>query len=402
MKNTILFATIFLLLFSCKKDFTKQSYQFMQSASSQSFDLSAGADIGNFTGAETGGMEETAGQQGATGVTNVNKKDGNYSYFLQKSGATIAVIQFDQFESGKTDCAGNYVIEFDAAFSDITPSTNNWFWGIVRANQYPDIKLRHKTNGTFDVLQWNDSVLFNFTYSITARSYYHFAIWYERSQIGNYTVRIGDSLVASGSGDLNSNTAISQELVKFENFTTDTIWFDNMLTICGATSDTDRLGTTARVSRAYQVTNASGSHGGDAWTSGNDSLVSQLPLNETANNIATLAANKSTYMTTDLGIRYGCLNDANAGTSQAMKTVMKFKQSSSGSPTTFYMLQGNSTDGVTEFPLSSPTTSFKTFIHLTTSTSIMPTSSESARHGLRVYGAKTGTVGDFWSMILSN
>ncbi len=357
--------------------------------------------LNNFYGAETGGTEEFSGISGIPTYSTSIKRSGTYS--LELLGALgLNAVQIPLTALGVTSAGNNYILGFGIYIVDTTPTVLRTLLAFcINANLSSDYSFNLDTNGNCVIGNANNAVAGTIVNPFTANTWHYIEIYHVKSNTGSLEVFIdgvSKLIVASSdfddSGGAGNFIQIQSSLVIGENY-----YYDDVYLLSGATSSSQRLGTSLKITKAYQKTDGTGTDIGSALTTGTWANVSQTPLNET--NTAVYNVGVKGAMNTNSGTRLGPSGDTSilsGSTFLASKFTIRAMRSGGGASTHLHRIGKNGTIA-SEFTVAL-TTSYATFNRLDITTVDLANDYMTHGFGSNAGGGQSMTTADMWVTIL--
>lgn len=360
----------------------------------------AATTLTDFTGFETGGLEEASATVGSPSVQATTKRTGGYALLLA-GAATAPTYTMPVLGSlNSTD----HIIGFAFRTNTLIPTSDTDFCvSLENADQGLDIRLRlMSVTGDIDILDANNVVAGTITAPLLVNTWHYIELYYQAVQSGTASVHIDDVLKISLSAkDFNAQVIGNSQSrhSRFGGTTTvgQDFYADDVYDLQKATSNTQIYTSSFNVPKTYQNTDEDATDLGNTLDAGTWGNAGEVPVN--AANVATYTAVLASGGTTtdSPSTRLGPTGGPLLGTIKGAKWIYQLKRSSGG--TTFhYKRFGNSGDGLTDVELTL-TTTFVNYANVSVAATEVPLATESFQYGMKTDGAQDITAADIWAMI---
>ncbi|MCH8000583.1 MAG: hypothetical protein IIA34_02825 [Proteobacteria bacterium] len=349
--------------------------------------------LNDFSGAETGGLEETSATVGTPSAPTANPRSGARAYRLAAGDA----IEFAPFAT-VADAGTDYVVGASVSFDDVTPAAAVPFLSL-REGAAEFLRLELTPGGDVRVVDANGATIRTITGPFTAAAHHFVEIYFQHSASATVEVFIDDASQGSDSAQ-DLTDAGTFDTVRFENAAASaaTLDVDDYYLKSGATSAADRFGPVEVF--GYQAWPNSGTDNGSALDVGTWDLAGETPLDASAGHIVSYTANNKNGSADSDGTGGGPSGDPNIdGDSniKAAKWVFHARRTT-GSNSAPFLRYGDT--GATTDSGAILTTSFANHVFLS-ETANVPSSSQFFRMGGgKGSGGRDVEIGEMWGMLL--
>lgn len=358
--------------------------------------------LDDFDGLETGGLEEAEGTTNSPTNSGVcTARSGNY--FLRMGDDASA----DSYDFPANGASNSMLFGIAVRFADTTPASDIDFIKLFNGLATPEntVRFRLKTSGNVDIIDVNNSSVGTITTPFTNGTW-HFLeteipVFNGTASLNMYIDDV--SAISLTSKDFLGTSGGGQGVLNFVRATGsvttgETICFDDYYSLGSASSISDRLTSSFYIPRTFQNTDEDATDLGNTLDSGTWANAGETPINDT-NHAVYSTSNVTGGTTTDSpSTRLGLTgSDITFSSIKGAKFLHRLKRGGGGG-TTHYKRYGNSGDGMTDTSISL-TTSFVNYTTISTSTSVVPTSSESFQYGMKTDGAQDIDAAEIWAFI---
>ncbi len=352
------------------------------------------AELQDFIGFETGGLEEAIAASGSPAVNSTAPvRSGTYS--LKLPGATTPAVYSTPASS---ESFANRIVGFAFRTNDVVPTNDVDFLQAIDTTPNTLMRLRLKAStGNVDLIDSNNGVAGTITAPFSINTWYFIEVlWQAFTDPGTAEVFIDDNTALSVSGQDFLASPIVPTGYQFtgNNTASEDIIIEDFYSL---SDDIIRYTSLFNVPRTYQDTNGGSTELGDVLAVGTWADASETLGNDT--NQAEYTADPSTGGTTtdSPSSRLGPTGGPTLGTIKGAKWIHRLDRDGGGA-STHWKRYGNSTDGMTDTTVSL-TTSPANYFTISESGTIVPLTSESFQYGMRVNGAQDIHAYDIWAMI---
>jgi len=349
--------------------------------------------LNDFSGAETGGLEETSATVGTPSAPTTNPRSGARAYRLAAGDA----IEFAPFAT-VADAGTDYVVGASVSFDDVTPAAAVPFLSL-REGAAEFLRLELTPGGDVRVVDANGATIRTITGPFTAAAHHFVEIYFQHSASATVEVFIDDASQGSDSAQ-DLTDAGTFDTVRFENAAASaaTLDVDDYYLKSGATAAADRFGPVEVF--GYQAWPNSGTDNGSALDVGTWDLAGETPLDASAGHIVSYTANNKNGSADSDGTGGGPSGDPNIdGDSniKAAKWVFHARRTT-GSNSAPFLRYGDT--GATTDSGDILTTAFADYFFLSETTNV-PSSSQFFRMGGgKGSGGRDVEIGEMWGMLL--
>ncbi len=193
--------------------------------------------LNDFSGAETGGLEETSATVGTPSAPTANPRSGARAYRLAAGDA----IEFAPF-AAVADAGTGYVVGASVSFDDVSPAAAVPFLSL-REGAAEFLRLELTTGGDVLVIDASGATIRTISGPFTAAAHHFVEIYFQHSASATVEVFIDDASQGSDSArDLTDGGTF--DTVRFENAAASatTLDIDDYYLKAGATTAADRFG----------------------------------------------------------------------------------------------------------------------------------------------------------------
>lgn len=302
-------------------------------------------------GFETGGLEELSSTTGTPTISSsVLNAGGSERSLIVGNGANLGIVSlFSEVSSAGTD----HVLGFAFRTDNITRG------GLYVEAQDPasanHCRINVNTSGKLELLDSSSTVRITGTTTLSSNTWYYVELYWQNSNTGNAELFLnGISEGTASSQDFDTGAALDNIRIVSPN-TADTVHYDDIYWLSGATAASDRLGHTFHV-RGFQSGAATTTADYDIVTggtgvSGNWANAGERPLN--ASNLVSIDGTYAiTYNDTNSGGAGPGINSGSGSLPTADYQVVGAKwwwniDRTSGAGRTHQTARGNTGDGAT-------------------------------------------------------
>ena len=349
--------------------------------------------LNDFSGAETGGLEETSATVGTPSAPTANPRSGARAYRLAAGDA----IEFAPFAT-VADAGTDYVVGASVSFDDVTPAAAVPFLSL-REGAAEFLRLELTTGGDVLVVDANGATIRTIAGPFTAAAHHFVEVYFRHSASGTVEVFIDDASQGSDSAqDLTDGGTF--DTVRFENAAASaaTLDVDDYYLKSGATAAADRFGPVEVF--GYQAWPNAGTDNGSALDLGTWDLAGETPLDASAGHIVSYTANNKNGSADSDGTGGGPSGDSNIDGDSNIKAAkwVFHAQRTNGSNSAPFLRYGD-TGGTTDSG-DILANGFAIFVFLSETTNV-PSSSQFFRMGGgKGSGGRDVEIGEMWGMLL--
>ena len=311
--------------------------------------------LNDFSGAETGGLEEVFSVSGTPTASDVNPRSGAYAYRFA-AGDNIIFTPFTPI----ADAGSGYVCGASFNFDDVTPSANILFFRMREGVGNTFLRLELDTSGNVLLKNSPGTTIRTITTPFIAGINYFVEVYFQHADPGDCEIFINNVSQGTNSSDFTAGGTFDRFNPTNSGSSATTFDMDDYYLLSGATAATDRY-RNFKV-KAFQNTAEDATDQGDTLADGTWALVSETPANEGTLNDAqyqdTGNLTGSTIM--DEGTRAGPSGDSDitGATIKGAKFLGTYKRGAGGGRT-HSMLTG-SDETVSGFPQATTTIALTT------------------------------------------
>jgi hypothetical protein len=349
--------------------------------------------LNDFSGAETGGLEETSATVGTPTAPTANPRSGARAYRLAAGDA----IEFAPFAT-VADAGTDYVVGASVSFDDVSPAAAVPFLSL-REGAAEFLRLELTTGGDVLVVDAGGATIRTISGPFTAAAHHFVEVYFQHSASGTVEVFIDDASQGSDSArDLTDGGTF--DTVRFENAAASaaTLDVDDYYLKSGATAAADRFGPVEVF--GYQAWPSSDTDNGSALDLGTWDLAGETPLDASAGHIVSYTANNKNGSADSDGTGGGPSGDSNIDGDSNIKAAkwVFHAQRTNGSNSAPFLRYGD-TGGTTDSG-DILTTDFANHVFLSETTNV-PSSTQFFRMGGgKGSGGRDVEIGEMWGMLL--
>jgi hypothetical protein len=352
------------------------------------------ATLGNFIGVETGGLEEFSAIQGSPSVVTSPVRTGTYAVQINANCYVEVKPAYETWSNG-------LLIGFAMRFDAVSPSG-----GLFIFNVYDGVglcmRMALNTSNKLLLLDANSSVIDTGDTTIQAEQWYYMELYWEYGESGDIELYLDGSPEGSGtSEDLSAGGSLANVVYRFPLVTgaSQVHQVDDIYSLWGCSSISDRFGIDTKVTRACQNTVEDATDQGDALDQGTWADVGDTPIDEEGTPAGyTTTSPADGHTICDEGSRPGPSGISGIGEVKGAKWIHRMKKTSD-TATTHEIRYGH--NGDTAKRTITPTTAFANyFTILGASASQCPTASEYFAQGFAKSGAEYLHCAEIWACLL--
>ncbi len=363
--------------------------------------------INNFSGAETGGLEEISSAIGGVSSSALNPHSGSYAYRLEDADG-IFFVPF----SVVPDAGDDYVIGFSLNLSGVPPSTTIALLRLTDSGGSFFIEVRYNTAGSFQIINALGNSVGASPGGLSAGSGHFIELYFQHAAFGSAELFVdGDSIISVSLRDFTDGGTFNN--IRFLNTTGSGVdlEIDDFYFLSGATAASDRLGPVEVYMKQGAQTGTTPDTSALADTTldeGTWDLASETPLNEQSQ-----AAAPSYTGGTAAGVVYADGSGDKLGpngddrftgvTIKAMKGIWRMARSGGGGTTQVGEIgnDGGAASDIESSPDLDITTGYANYEFLTETAATLPALTEHAAIGFsKDGGGQHLDVAEMWAMTL--